>query len=51
MFAKAMEKIAENDQEQNAILRALAENEKIREKTYLDLILIIKDCVEALKRE
>jgi len=51
MFAKAMEKIAVNDQERNVILRVLAENEKTREQTYLDLILIIKDCVEALKRE
>jgi len=32
-------------------MRALAENEKTRVQTYLDLILIIKGCVEALKRE
>lgn len=43
-----MDKIAENDRQRNVILRALAENEKAREQTYLDLIVIIKDCVGAL---
>jgi len=50
MFAKAMGKIAENDQERNVILRSLIENEKNREQTYLDLTLIIKDCIQALKQ-
>ncbi|KAL6262041.1 hypothetical protein P5V15_007133 [Pogonomyrmex californicus] len=51
MFAKIMKKITDNDQERNAILCSLIENEKAREKTYLDLTLIIKDCVEVLKEK
>lgn len=50
MFAKAMGKIAENNQERNAILRSLVENEKTREQTYRDLTEIIKDCVQTLKQ-
>lgn len=44
-----MEKIADNDKERNAILHSLIEHEKAREKTYLDLTQIIKDCVKAMK--
>jgi len=46
-----MEKIAHNDQERNEILRALIENEKARMQTYLDLTVIIKDCIQILKRQ
>ncbi|XP_077280543.1 uncharacterized protein LOC143907573 [Temnothorax americanus] len=50
MFAKAMEKIAENEREQNELLRTLVDNERAREQTYLELTSIIKDCVKTLRR-
>ncbi|XP_071653591.1 uncharacterized protein [Temnothorax longispinosus] len=51
MFAKAMEKIAENERERNELLRTLVDNERAREQTYLELTSIIKDCVKTLRRE
>lgn len=50
MFAKAMQQIADNEKEQNKCLRAFVEAEKSREKTYFELMIIIKDCVKVLKQ-
>lgn len=51
MFAKAMQQIADNEKERNECLRAFVEAEKSREKTYSDLMVIIKDGVEVLKKK
>lgn len=51
MFAKAMQQIADNEKERNERLRAFVEAENCREKTYSELMMIIKDCVEVLKNK
>ncbi|CAL1672242.1 unnamed protein product [Lasius platythorax] len=50
MFAKAIQQIADNEKERNKCLRAFVEAEKSREKTYFELMIIIKDCVKVLKQ-
>lgn len=51
MFAKATQQIADNEKERNECLRAFIEAERSRETTYSELIIIIiKDCVEVLKK-
>ncbi|XP_025153385.1 uncharacterized protein LOC105192075 isoform X1 [Harpegnathos saltator] len=51
MFAKAMQQIADNEKERNECLRAFIEAERSRETTYSELLIIIKDCVEVLKKK
>lgn len=51
MFAKAIQQIADNEKERNECVRAFVAAENCREKTYSDLMMIIKDCVEVLKKK
>ncbi|XP_043282269.1 uncharacterized protein [Venturia canescens] len=50
MFAKTMQQIADNDKERNEIFRTLVESQKTRDEAFSQLTVVIKDCVDALKR-
>ncbi|XP_039302822.1 uncharacterized protein LOC120356815 [Solenopsis invicta] len=51
MFAKAMQQIADNEKDRNDCLRAFIEAENSREKTYSELMIVVKNCVEILKNK